>query len=287
MVGKLVVNFGTVSSDVKTLSAQISTPLATLKQELSDVPGTLAASTIPSDRSDHARGHGSTFVEPLLPELDRANYLNVKNWGAEDYNILRRGRKRGGEDLTEDEPTSILSRFMEDENGNQIPEKMKRAVRKMAKGFFIDLLQANNAPAAWGSVPLSVRNKFINTMEKAYPFLRFCEDHWKANQVATNSYSQWYQNATDRRDASKAKKACQARAGGVDESEVIIVDTDENSVGEASKRPRDEGVDVPGPSKRPRVESTRVISTPRPSKTNGNLQGQKVCESCFLNNMYY
>ena len=71
----------------------------------------------------------------MLPKLDRANYLNVKNWDAEDYNILQRGRKRGGEDLTKNEPTYILLRFMEDKNRNQIPEKTKRAVWKMAKGF--------------------------------------------------------------------------------------------------------------------------------------------------------
>ena len=287
MVKKLVVNFATISSNVKTFSAQISTSLTTPKQELSNVSGTLTTSTMPPDRSEHVREHSSTFVEPLIPKLDRASYLNVKNWSADDYNALRRGMKRGGEDLAEDEPTSILSRFMEDENGIQIPEKTKRAVRKMAKGFFIDLLQANNAPAAWGNVPLSVRNKFINTLEKAYPFLWFCEDHWKANQVATNSYSQWYQNTTDRRDNAKAKKACQARARGAAGSEVIIVDTDETSVGEAPKQPRDEEVDIPGPSKRSRVENAQVTPTPRPSQTNGNPQGQKVCESGFLNDMHY
>lgn len=269
MVKKLVIDFATVSSDLKTFSTQVSTSLVAPKQEFPNVSSAPTASTAPSNWSGDSQTSGSTFIHPLLPQLDRANYPNIRDWEPDHYNS-RRGRQRGGKDSREDRPASVLSSYMEDETGDQVSEKTKRAVRMMAKGFFLGLLRDNKAPACWGSAPLSVRNQLINTLENVFPFLRFCAGHWKANQVATNSYSQWYGNVVENRSDLKAKKACK--------SEVIDVDADKNGVGEASKRPRDEGVGVPEPSKRPRVEHPQTTSTSCPRHTSGNPQGQKVCK---------
>ena len=273
MVKKLVNNFATVSSGFQTFSTQISTFLATPKQAFSDVPDDPIVSVTPSD---------PIFVAPLLPQLDKANYPNIRQWTADEYHSYRKGVKRGGEDVLTDRPTSVLSSYMEDETGNQVSDKTKKATRATAKGFFEQLLRDNSAPAAWGSAPLSIRNKLINILESEFPFLRFCEGHWKANQVATNSYSQWYQHAVDRKAGVEAKKAKKKADAGAAEDEVIDVDTDEKNAGEPSKRPREEGDNIPGPSKRPRVEVFRPTPTPRSLPTGTNLQGQKVRKSIYL-----
>jgi hypothetical protein len=35
-------------------------------------------------------------------------------------------------------------------------------------------------------------------MEKRWPILRFCEDHWKSNQIVTLNYPQWYSHYSSR-----------------------------------------------------------------------------------------
>jgi uncharacterized protein YaiL (DUF2058 family) len=64
-------------------------------------------------------------------------------------------------------------------------------------------------------------------VETEFSFLWLCEDHWKANQVTTNSYSQWYQHATERKSAVEAKKA-NKRATEQHEAIAIEVDASEN-----------------------------------------------------------
>ena len=216
------------------------------------------------------------FVPPLLPQLDRANYKNVRHWDPDEYKGIRKGGNRGGKALSTDTPrTSVLSSYMEDQNGDKIPESIKRAVRHTAKGFFEGLLQRNDAPAAWGNVPLDVRHQFLNILERNFPFLRLCEGHWKANQVATNSYSQWYGNAADRRAAFQAKKASKVKV-------VIEVDANKQDMETTSKRSRGKGDNIPGPSKRPRVEGTQPTPPSRLRPTRVSPQGQKVCLFIYL-----
>ena len=102
--------------------------------------------------------------------------------------------------------SSILSSYMEDENGVDLPESTKEAVREEARNFFQLLLENNRAPAVWGDAAINIKNEYLYCMETQYPFLRFCQDHWKAKQVATNSYSQWQSNAAKRMRVAITKK---------------------------------------------------------------------------------
>jgi hypothetical protein len=275
------------------LSTQVSTSLVTSKQEPSNVPDDSIVSAMPLDRSKDSGPFGSSSVPPLLPQLDRAQYKNITFWGPDEYQVYRKGGKRGGENILADKPTSsILSIYMEDENGNQIPEKKKKVVRNMAKGFFEELLKNGNAPGTWGNATLSIRHTFINTLETEFYFLRFCEGHWKANQIATNHYSQWYQHAIEREAAAKAKRTSKRTADEIGDHEVIDIDVDvdidanENDIEKASRRSGDYEGNVPGPSKRPRVEVPRptpTISRPRPTRIKST--GKKVCKSLYFDYM--
>jgi hypothetical protein len=253
----------------------------TPKQEILNGADDLIVSAIPLTRSKRSEISDHTIIPPLLPQLDKAKYEKIKLWGPEEYQGYRKGGKRGGENpLTDKSNSSILSIFMEDENGNQIPEKTKKVVRKTAKAFYEGLLKNGNAPTAWGHATLSIRHTFINMLETEFPFLRFCEGHWKANQVATNSYSQWYLKALERKAAALAKKANKRTT---EEHGIIDVDVDENDLENPSKRPGDNEDNVPGPSKRPRVENPRPTSTiPRPRPTRITPTAKKVRESFDL-----
>ena len=196
---KLITNIATASSEPKMTPTQIPVSLGTTKQETSGVFSVPTASIMPSNDPRDSQTFGLPFAQPLLPQLDRANYKNIQHWNRDEYDILRKHRKGGDENLPIDMlDSSILSIYMEDEDGGQVLEKMKRNVRKTAKAFFEELLKHGKAPTAWRYASLSVQHSIINILEREYPFLRLCEGHWKANQVATNSYSQWYGNAVDR-----------------------------------------------------------------------------------------
>jgi len=174
---------------------------------------------------------------------------------------------------------------MEDEHGNPIPKLRRAAVRKTAKGFFHLILEMGRAPAAWGDVSLDIDNELIHRLESEHEFLRLCDNHWKARQVATNSYSQWHLGAPARRAAALAKQAAEEseRAGG---TEVIDVDSDDVNNDDANqdkppKRPRAEDNETRRP-KRPRVEGTES-TPPRPTRVAPHRQ--RVCELFYYDYM--
>jgi hypothetical protein len=132
---------------------------------------------------------------------------------------------------------------MEDEDGYQIPEDMKSDARKLAKRFFWQLLRLGQAPAKWGDIGQDVSNELTHQLETEFPWLRFCEGHWKAKKVPTNSYSQWYPEALARLSEERASQGI----------EVIDVDAVVPRRRRALKR-RVADDDGAGPSKRPHLE---------------------------------
>ena len=157
--------------------------------------------------------------------------------------------------------TSVLSSYMVGEDGAPVSRSTMDAVRQEARLYYFLLLGNGKAPHVWGEAPIDIRNELLYRLETAFPFLRYCENHWKAKKVATNSYSQWKNYRTKK-------------------MEVIDVDTDDE---ETLKRPRGIEGDVAGPSKRARIEKTARTSSsgPRPTKT--NKQRKKVCNiSVFI-----
>jgi hypothetical protein len=221
------------------------------KPALSNPVGTTVVLNTPSNTStsSSASGLSSTilvFSDLPPPQLDPAHYPNVKNW----FNGQYRGcRKRGkAQEVVPEEATgSVLSSYMVDDNGNQVPEATKRQVRKDARDFFNLLLLGHRATSIWSDVGVDAVNQLSHNLETNHKFLWFCDNHWKSQMVATNSYSQWYSKAVDRRASAMAKIAAKGN--------VIDVDADD-IVAKSSKRPRAEGGDARD-SKRPRLEEAQ------------------------------
>ena len=279
-------NVASVSSELKTFSAQASTAPLIQKSSLFDAPDDPTVPSAPSDQPKKSEVSGLDSIPPLLPELDRKLYPNVRQWDNAMYN---KGRKGGlkNEDEKPYTDCSQLASYMEDENGNQIPESTKSFARKVAREFFGELLERGSAPKSWSYLPLSITTKYLIMMETRFPFLRLCSNHWKAIQVGTNQYSQWINRAAGRKaaiDTKKTKGKGKAKASEVSSDvEVIDLDDSEENPSSVRKRPVDDTDNAPGPSKRPRIEDPQPSSTstslPRPTKT--ITQGQKVCISIY------
>ena len=162
---------------------------------------------------------------------------------------------------------STTSCYMEDKNGEQQPEYIKDAARATARGFWIKLLNEGKAPTHFGILDLYLKNEYISMMEREYPWLRYCTNHWKAEQLWRNHYPPWYGPAMKKEAKRKAKEAAEKAAA---EGRVINVDSDNDSdqggQGEPSKRPRSDDETINEP-KRHRVEDVKSTPLAPPART--------------------
>ena len=262
--------------------------LGVITAKIDDLPSTLAKylsniGTTPTTL--HATASADPYPsisEPKLvvpPPLDPKDYPNVKHWTPKDYNAKRKkvkSEEEGGESLDANAPApgtskksrkrpsgevSVLSCFMEDENGEQIPESTKSAARGKAKEFWIKLVRRGIAPSRHSEADIDIRDEYLAIMETSFPWLRYCDNHWKAHQIWRNNYSDWY-NPKKGKGKGKDKEAA--------EGEVIDVDADagdsqDNQEG-SSKRPRVDD-EASSEAKRRRVEEDKSTPPSRPVPT--------------------
>ena len=270
--------------------------LATIATGIADLPSNIAKSlanvgTSPSTTFDPSPIESKPRISKLLPQLDRKNFQNVVHWEQTLYNRLRKKAKSAEEDDesdTEDttpgtsatssdssgKKVSTLSCYMEDENGVVFRRSQQDAARAKAKGYWIKLWNKGQAPPSHGHLDIDINEEYIAIMEDTFPWLRYCENHWKSEQIWRNHYSNWYSGKlTDEKEkaekaakekaekekAEKEKAEKEKAAKEAAEGEVIDVDADSSHTqGESSKRRQVDG--ETSKPKRRRVEE--VESTP-------------------------
>ena len=128
------------------------------------------------------------LLHPPLPQLDRAKYPNIVHWFEQLYHAYRKG-KQDDKNEPGKPSSSMLSRYMENKDGSEVPELMKKIIRKRARDVFEHLLQEGMASSHWKHATFEVEQFLICVLEAKFPFLRLCENHWKAKMVTTNCYS--------------------------------------------------------------------------------------------------
>ena len=257
----------------RNFSAQFGTPLTTPKVKTLDLP---LPSVAPPDPTS-----SPVQTYELLPQLNRVNFPSVKMWEDHKYNGHRKGGRRGGKDDPQDKPKGlVLSSYMEDENGEEILKGTRDHVRKTARSLFAQLLQRNEAPITWGAAPLNVQTELVFKLEKEYPFLQLCTNHWKAEKVATNSYSQWYGRVAGHQVTAEAQVAIKVES----DVKVININADDSDEDRSSKRPRTVDTNTRA-SKHPHTEKTKPPLPPRPLPTKAHLQGRKVSRPFYFDYM--
>jgi hypothetical protein len=270
--------------------------LAAIAAGIKDLPGLLAESIVNAQPAPSASNSSISSSKPrveLLPQLDRNDYPMVAtSWFQEPY--LGK-RKNGKAKLEEDEDAmdsddtkvSITSCYMVDENGEQLPETDKDAARCKARGFWNQLFREERAPPKLSGACLDVVDEYILVMEKAYPWLRLCANHWKSLQIWRNHYTGWYR-AAKRRAEEAAKKAAEEAAKKAAEeaakkaaAEGMVIDVDatesdsqdDNLKGKRHQRGAEEANDP----KRRRVEDPEPASPSRPVPATITSKRRRVC----------
>ena len=218
MVEILSKNIATISSGFKNVSSQMETFLTKSGHQHLTIR-TISTSSSSSDPVGLPRPllRAPMLTRQPLPQLDQAEYPRVQQWTPDGYNGHRKASKAiQGENLEGGQKTPVLLSYMEDENGCLIPPTTRDAVDAMARSFFRQLMRNGLAPPDWGEAAPDACNEMIYRLETGFPRLRFCENHWKAKRVATNSYLQWYPVALAHYNEERAK----AQQGVIDDDKL-------------------------------------------------------------------
>ena len=234
----------------------IGVQLDAITARLDELPATIAASIANAQLVSPSSSPSNPRRVQLLPQLDFNDFRDTKHWTNARFLKMKKKGKGKQEDEEDDthlddldtgtlakasgsEEGSITSCYMEDAQGNPIPESEWNATRAKAKAFWNELLRDGRAPQKHGEAPSNIKDKYIFLMEDSFPWLRYCKNHWKSEQIWRSHYSPWYGNAQRKAKAAAEKAAAEKAAA---EGKFIDVGAGSNNVqdvqGGASKRPR-------------------------------------------------
>lgn len=287
---------GVITAKIDDLPSALAKHISNIGTTPTTLPAAPATPDAPAD--PHPFRSGPKFM--VLPQLQPEDYPDVKHWTPREYNAKQKkvkSEEEGGEPLDPNAPApgtskksrkrsgsdgeaSILSSFMENEKGEQLPESTKSAARSKAKEFWLKLFKRGIAPSCHSDADIDIRDEYLAIMENAFPWLRYCDNHWKAHQIWRSYYPDWIVIqrglVKEKAEKEKAEKEKAAKEKAAPEGEVIDVDADvdnsQDNQGGSSKRPRvdDETSSEP---KRRRVEEdpleqdqATLPSRPRPTK---------------------
>jgi hypothetical protein len=131
---------------------------------------------------------------------DSKTHPDVRFWNQEDFfewldkaaeaDLVRRGKVA----------------YLEDEDGNTLPESTVKGVRKVVRSGYCELTNRGLAPKSWGKLCMTGRQLFHSIVENAYPFFKFANDGWKLDHLAGTSYPAWRRTHLDDEGNWKSKK---------------------------------------------------------------------------------
>ena len=154
------------------------------------------------------------------PPLDADDYPLVKFWYKRSYckeNTKRRklsrknGTGRGISRASQDENVSFW--FLYNADGTTVNSDVVSSLRADAKLVWTGMCEDYGPMGLpWTEVPIKHLMEFWLRLERSYPFLRLCANHYKADAVATSDYTNWYNNhVRKRRRVAKPARARKSR----------------------------------------------------------------------------
>ena len=103
--------------------------------------------------------------------------------------------------------------FLEDEDGKVIGCHERKRLYAELRGFWNDNINPDHPPDNWSSAGATLRDKFRDTLEEKFPFLRFCAGRWKVEALWKKNYHSWKRSLL----ARQARRApLNIRASGYD-----------------------------------------------------------------------
>ena len=88
-----------------------------------------------------------------------------------------------------EDPTLCL--FWEDESGNIIPSNWQGAVTQSVWAIWQEMCEKGQCLGPLTSIGWDVHQDFQECIESEYLWIHLCKDHWKADQIWINNFSNW------------------------------------------------------------------------------------------------
>ena len=191
----------------------------------------------------------STDVTALV----RSDYPLIKFWTKQEWTAYcnnnatsttdkTRGKSRAAQGI------NVTMLFAEFEDGTIVDGHVAGNIRRCARSAWVYLANKGEAPPKWRSASMLIIQSYHKEMYRRFPFLQYCDDNWKVEQIAIDNYPSWY--------TSWCKKMNSAGGGAniKDEQEPLV----------SMKRPNDATLDT---------ETKRMKITPQPASGTMQVNG--------------
>ncbi|KAI6022359.1 hypothetical protein BKA83DRAFT_4493658 [Pisolithus microcarpus] len=127
------------------------------------------------------------------------NYPSIRFWDREDW------------DKYLESPKGQMSKrgtmgYLEDKDGNPPSHETAKAIRKLLRRGWVELVHRELVPPSWGRLSTSARQFIHGLMESTYPHFKFANNGWKLDYLASNMYPAWQKGKLDDSGRWKQKK---------------------------------------------------------------------------------
>lgn len=244
------------------------------------------------------RREQNDIVSSALPEIAvlsnlkasprRDDYKQIKIWTHQEYKKVVKDREEKNGIASADQTAgskggtrkaagvNVRMDWIEDEEGNPISSYVAGAMRNTAKRCWTQLALEGCLPSKWSEAGQAVMEYFRLKMYEEYPYLRYCEAHWKADQIWIQTFSGFKTNSGAFASTSNSGEGdIDEGEGGGDKAQTTQVDAEPLPTNKKRKRTVD-------PSK---VSKKRTKKTASQIPANeGNAMGGELLDlrSCML-----
>jgi hypothetical protein len=133
--------------------------------------------------------------------LKREDYPAVKYWYKHDWlSHLKNntdsadvGMAIRGKSLTAKGINKTV-KYIEDMEGNSVDGYRVTDIRSHARGIWVNFQIAGRAPSSWGKADAGAASYYRREMRLKFFEFALCDNDWKADLLATESYPSWYSN---------------------------------------------------------------------------------------------
>ena len=261
LVDKMAHKIDRTRSDIKKIADRFPDPADAPVRPTPD-PANLSVSSTPTPEptADYSG-------IPLFPR--REDYLDINHWTPDAWKAIQHPKKG---DPTYQGPVPVNVLFWEDEFGNIIPPSRRKRVTRDLKVIWQDMHDKGRRLDCITKMGWETRQEFCTHIEEMQPWLRLCDDHWKADQLWTNTFTGW-KPATEDRGKGEGKQL---------ESLKRDRSAEEDEAGPSQKKARTEPQSAtrPNPMKKPTAKVRClpfITSTQLTRRTSRSAR----CELCF------
>ncbi|KAI5997086.1 hypothetical protein EDD15DRAFT_2194754 [Pisolithus albus] len=168
--------------------------------------------------------------------------------------------------------------YLEDEDGNPPSLKTGKAIRRLLRGGWAELVKQKLAPKSWGRLPASGRKFIHDLMENAYLMFRFATNGWKLDYLASTTYPAWRKVHLDENGKWKVRKVKGLKTEDDDDNDDY--DDDDDSAGEVGtkRKATQHTFKTEGPDKKFKgmTPSTSLPTLPSPPPSDPHLSSSEM-----------